>query len=116
MTGPTTFLDLLERSQLLSAPQIADVRRDVEQSSRSLSPPELAQRLVDRRLLTAWQARQLLAGETLFFLGKYKLLDELGHGGMGAVFKAEQAGIGRIVAVKVMAQKLVRDETAVARF
>jgi WD40 repeat protein len=116
MTGPATFLDLLERSHLLSDRQMADVQREVEQSGPSLSPPELAQRLVDRRLLTAWQARHLLAGETLFFLGKYKLLDELGHGGMGAVFKAEQAGIGRVVALKVMAEKLVRDETAVARF
>src|SRR5689334_7684792 len=106
MNGPATFLDRLERSHLLTAPQMTDVRREAEQAGQNLSPSELAQRLVDRGLLTAWQARQLLAGETLFILGKYKLLDELGHGGMGAVYKAEQSGIGRIVALKVMAEKL----------
>ncbi len=35
-------------------------------------------------------------------VGPYDLIEEIGHGGMGRVFAARQAGLGRIVALKVM--------------
>jgi WD40 repeat protein len=47
-------------------------------------------------------------------LGPYVLLNELGKGGMGAVFKARHVGSGKLVAIKVMAGLL--DETDVKRF
>src|SRR3954454_14689040 len=55
-----------------------------------------AQVLVDRMLadgqLTAFQAGQLMKGKHRgFVLGKYKLLDRIGMGGMGQVFLAEHA-------------------------
>ncbi len=40
-----------------------------------------------------------LSGQTL---GQYRLLQKLGEGGMGAVYRAEQARVGRRVAVKVL--------------
>jgi hypothetical protein len=40
MTGPATFLDRLERSRLLSAHDMADVRREVDTSGPLLSPSE----------------------------------------------------------------------------
>lgn len=110
------FLANLRNSRLLTAAQLVDVEREFGQAGAPAEPRDVAARFVERELLTRWQAKMLLAGQTAFFLGKYKLLTELGRGGMGAVYKAEQQPLGRIVAVKVMSRKLVHDQGAVARF
>ena len=47
---------------------------------------------------------------------KYKLLESLGHGGMGAVFRAERLHIGDEVAVKLLHRDLVREQKALERF
>ncbi len=112
MTVTEVFLENLARSRLLPAEKLSQLR----QSAGQLAPEQIANQLVEKSLLTTWQAKTLLGGHTAFFLGKYELLDELGRGGMGAVFKARQAPIGRIVALKIMAEKLVGSDDAVARF
>ncbi len=62
----------------------------------------VAKVLVEQGKLTPFQARELLAGRTRFRLGQYTVIDEIGRGGMGQVFKAEHALMGRHVAVKVL--------------
>ena len=49
-------------------------------------------------------------------LGECLLLEELGRGGMGIVYKARHCRLKRLVAVKVLSSELVRDAGAVARF
>jgi serine/threonine protein kinase len=49
-------------------------------------------------------------------LGQYRLLDELGRGGMGRVYKALHTIMGRIVAIKVIAPELMQDPVAVEWF
>ena len=48
----------------------------------------LADELVRRGLLNAWQTAQLLDGRTKFSLGDYRILDAVGRGGYGHVFLA----------------------------
>jgi hypothetical protein len=48
--------------------------------------------------------------------GGYELLAKLGQGGMGAVYKARQPLLNRLVALKVMAPHLAADQSFVARF
>ena len=49
-------------------------------------------------------------------LGKYQVLSVLGQGGMGVVVKAHDPMIQRDVAIKVLAEHLSADETALGRF
>jgi serine/threonine protein kinase len=115
VTTSWEFLEVLERSHLLSPEQMAELR-DQPQGDRPRDPGDLARGLVARGILTRWQAQQLLAGQHFFFLGKYKLVERLGLGGMGVVFKAEHAPTHRTVAVKVMSKELLANPVAAARF
>jgi eukaryotic-like serine/threonine-protein kinase len=49
-------------------------------------------------------------------IGKYRIKGELGRGGMGTVYLAEQLGLGREVAIKELIPSAVADPTALARF
>ena len=107
-----SFLQILRKSNLLTPEQVA-VANGLSQSKDAIS---IAKDLIQREWLTEWQARQVLAGKSKLFLGKYKLLDVLGQGGMGAVLKAESTTLRRTVALKVMATDLLKDDIARARF
>src|SRR5262249_24728624 len=64
-----------------------------------------------------YQAKQLLSGRgTELTLGAYRLLERLGEGGMGHVYKALQLPMNRIVALKVVRPELVKDQRTMKRF
>ncbi len=54
-----------------------------------------------------------LVGKTL---GKYKIIEHIGHGGMAEVYKAEHVRLGRMVAIKVLHPFLADEEGFVVRF
>lgn len=63
---------------------------------------QLAAKLVEQGRLNHWQAEQLKVGRAKFNLGPYQVIDSIGQGGMGQVFRAEHRLMGRIVAIKVL--------------
>jgi serine/threonine protein kinase len=96
-------------SGLLTQAQLDEARAGVrwsegDEPDPNLPPTErqLAEQIVERGILNAWQVKQLLDGRTKFNLGPYRIIDSIGQGGMGQVFKAQHATLGRIVAVKVL--------------
>ena len=124
------FQDLLDRWEELreqgQEPSVEELCRDA---------PHLAERLRDwvRVLkMSDWMCQRAdeVADETFGeagiltaeekdrhrTLGEYALLEELGGGGMGRVFKAVHRKMNRTVAVKLLPESLVQSPESVERF
>jgi serine/threonine protein kinase len=122
------LIELVRRSNLVEASQLERALRDFESAAHHAadagsggSTDDDAQRLADHLvragLLTNWQADKLLEGRHRgFLLGKYKLLDHLGSGGMSSVYLAEHTLMHRRVAIKVLPQKRINDSSYLERF
>jgi WD40 repeat protein/serine/threonine protein kinase len=100
---------------VLSPEQRQEVAADW--AARYPEPGALVQELLHRAWLTAYQAGQLLLGRgTDLVVGSYLLLERLGEGGTGQVFKARHLQTGQIAAVKVIRMELLADLEVVTRF
>ncbi len=122
MGKPTVevFLDLVRRTGLVEKGQLDAALLKLADQPGGQAPTDtefVAEWLVRSGLLTRWQADRLLEGRHRgFFLGKYKLLDHLGTGGMSSVFLAEHVLMQRRVAIKVLPKERVADSSYLARF
>ncbi len=76
-------------------------------------PPETLRCPKDRSPLIEVPKDDLI-GEVID--GRYKIVSQIGRGGMGVVYRAEHQMLQRAVAVKVVRREIVQDETAVKRF
>jgi serine/threonine-protein kinase len=106
-------MEFLRRGPILAPGQ----REEIGQSGAAAEPNSLVQDLVQRRWLTDFQARLILQGRGAdLVVGNYVILDRLGEGGTGQVFKARQQRLGRVVALKVIRPDLLTEGEVVQRF
>ncbi|QGJ70543.1 Hypothetical protein PBC10988_22400 [Planctomycetales bacterium 10988] len=110
------FLQVLRETNLLDDTLMHQVESEVRRGGRPMKTDQAIQWLTERGYLTNWQAKQILAGNLVFEIGQYTLLEQIGQGGMGLVFRAEHQVMGREVAVKVLSRARLNNEAAVARF
>src|SRR5262245_56276491 len=120
MPAPTTVADFLEigyRSGLLEEGTVATLQTRLNGHAPN-TPRTLADALIEHGLLTGFQAEKLLAGRWRGFMiaGKYRMLERLGAGGMGAVYLCEHVHMGRRVALKVLPIAQAADPACLARF
>src|SRR5262245_30698530 len=109
-TTNSVFRNAALASGLLSQQQLDDALAGLTkeaagarpQATEPISDEILGQRLVDLGYLNRWQIEQLKEGRTKFTLGPYRIVNAIGQGGMGHVFKAEHKLLGRIEAIKVL--------------
>ena len=108
------LLDSLEQCALLSHEQRAELARKPQCRSDLRA---LTKDLLQRGWLTPFQANQIAQGRCQeLVLGSYVILERLGAGGTGQVFKARHRSMQRIAAIKILRPELVADAEAVARF
>ncbi|MBY0586573.1 serine/threonine protein kinase [bacterium] len=121
MQAPTTideFLSLAVKGKLLDPGRCATIQSKLAESSGHITEPRrLAELLIRQNILTRFQADQLLLGRAKgFWVKNYKILDQVGIGGMARVFLAEHAIMRRKVALKVLPTSKCSDPPSLARF
>jgi serine/threonine protein kinase len=106
------FLSRLVDVGILSNDEVTAIEQDLSDDD----PSELASQLVTEGKLTEYQATALLKGQPSLLIDKYLILDLIGMGGMGTVFKAIHRPMNRIVAFKMISKHLLASPDQLHRF
>jgi len=116
-SAPVDLLPIMRSSGILSERQLAEIKSKILQGDYPMDSSELADRLVSDRVLTAFQAKRFLSNRPHgLIVGRYTILDRIGSGSMGRVYRAHHVMMDRIVALKIIAPEIASNERVVARF
>ena len=109
------LVEALRTLELLPASQFDELLRSLR--PRFKDPQALVRELLQRGWLTPYQVNQLFQGHGKnLVLGAYVLLERLGEGGMGEVYKARHKRLERTVALKLIRKQLVANPDLITRF
>ncbi|WP_165219057.1 serine/threonine-protein kinase [Aquisphaera insulae] len=124
MSPPTTiindsrqFLRIILEKGLVPAADLAALRDRLVGPGSSLELSRLASELVRLRKLTPYQVAAIRQGKTRgLVIGDYVVVDKIGAGGMGLVFRVRHPRTTAELALKLLSPSISRDSAAVARF
>src|SRR5262245_15889233 len=106
------FADALVEVGLIDAAELARFGADPAEGVLGLS-----RALAKAGKLTSYQAAAVYQRKSRgLCIGNYLILDKLGRGGMGMVFRARHRTLGRVGALKILPPSFTRDRSAVMRF
>jgi serine/threonine protein kinase/WD40 repeat protein len=104
-------------SGLVSKDEFRLASESIQSMNTGVSAEGIAKRLIHDGRLTRFQAQMALSGKASgLMIGSYVVLEKLGQGGMGQVFKARHRTMKRDVALKVISPSVVKDEGSLRRF
>jgi serine/threonine protein kinase len=111
------FVRTLIETRLVAEPEIRAVVARLAPEGQGRRVEAFAAELVRLCKLTPYQAAAVRQGKTKgLSIGEYIVLDKIGSGGMGLVFKARHRRLERVVALKLLPPSFSRDRSAVIRF
>ena len=107
--------NLAQKLGLVTSDQVREALELLGTASPSVEAT--SQQLQRSSAITAWQAGKLVKGETTgYIMGGYKLLYKISSGSFGRVYRAEEPGGGRIVAVKILRRRHSEDKQRIDLF
>ncbi|MBI3410265.1 MAG: serine/threonine protein kinase [Planctomycetes bacterium] len=110
ISTPAELLEWLVQRGFLSAARAETLRAVAETRA-------LAGELIQRAWLTPYQANQILTGRgEALLVGQYRLVERIGEGAMGQVFKAWHTKLECLVAVKMIHREHLSSQKAMDRF
>jgi len=93
------------------------LRNELNSGISGMNADTLCERLVKTQRLTTFQTQRILRGEIdRLVLGDFVLLDRIGQGGMGVVYRARQISLNRVVALKTILSQGSAGEAEIHRF
>jgi serine/threonine protein kinase len=112
------FLDLVQKSCVADEKRLDGyVQRLRAGGGMPHEASRLAGLMVRDGIITQFQAEHLMQGKwRRFTIGKYKVLEKLGSGGMGTVFLCEHKLMRCLRAIKILPAAKAQDEAALGRF
>lgn len=111
------FVRSISDSGLMTAEEVEAFLRGLPADRRPGDARALAQEMLRHKKLTRYQAQAVYEGKAQgLVLGNYVILDKIGEGGMGQVFKARHRRMERVVAVKVLPEAATSSPESVQRF
>ncbi|MBI3864552.1 MAG: serine/threonine protein kinase [Planctomycetia bacterium] len=111
------FVQSLTETGILPPEEVTSIVSSLPEDRAGVDVEKLARELVRQQKLTRFQASVIFRRQSRGLrIGDYIVLDKIGSGGMGQVFKAEDRRTGQLVALKLLRATYTKSQRAVTRF